>query len=190
MSHTPGPWGFERSNDYFEIAPVRNGELDWSQEVAATAGCGGDIGEQEANARLIAAAPELWDAAKALYLAGRWDCALLPAGVAADMWARLRDALGIPEGTATKLGIAASIVEKCQAAGDYRLGDAQWEGKFAEMQAQLEKAKRVIMTMEPLVREYVQGRPEVADEAAAFLRKGGLGDVSWKNLGGSAAPHE
>ena len=45
------------------------------------------------------------DAAMALYLAGRWDCAAVGGSAAAAMWERLRDALGLPHGTATARGI-------------------------------------------------------------------------------------
>jgi hypothetical protein len=66
MSHTPGPWGFLGIGDFYEIAPVRDGELDWTNEVAATAGTseGDDPAIEEANASLIAAAPELLEVAK------------------------------------------------------------------------------------------------------------------------------
>jgi hypothetical protein len=40
-----------------------------------------------------------------LYLAGRWECATVSEGHAADLWARFRDALGLPKGTATALGL-------------------------------------------------------------------------------------
>jgi hypothetical protein len=41
-----------------------------------------------------------------LYLAGRWTCEGLSADRQAELWGRFRDALGLPEGTATKCGVA------------------------------------------------------------------------------------
>lgn len=66
MSHTPGPWGFEWSeaNKSFEIAPLdKDSECDWAHEVCITAD------DSEANARLIAAAPELLEALKTAEIA-------------------------------------------------------------------------------------------------------------------------
>lgn len=45
------------------------------------------------------------EAARALYMAGRWDCAGLPADQQARLWEALRDALELPAGTATKAGV-------------------------------------------------------------------------------------
>jgi hypothetical protein len=45
-------------------------------------------------------------AGKALYMAGRWDCVSVDAGHAARLWEALRDALGLPVGTATANGVA------------------------------------------------------------------------------------
>ncbi|HEJ1718327.1 hypothetical protein [Pseudomonas aeruginosa] len=73
MKHTPGPWfinGHERYTKYVE-ARIGGG---WVQEVAA---CGPTENpeQQEANARLCAAAPELLEACQAFKrLYGRlWD---------------------------------------------------------------------------------------------------------------------
>lgn len=59
--HTPGPWMAEFTGEhaetrdgFWEIAPIgADGAPDWSREIAATAD------PNEANAHLIAAAPEL-----------------------------------------------------------------------------------------------------------------------------------
>jgi hypothetical protein len=68
LTHTPGPWVAEFTGPHattrdgmWEIAPVGpDGQPDWDREVAATADT------NEANARLIAAAPELLEALKAM----------------------------------------------------------------------------------------------------------------------------
>lgn len=54
-------------------------------------------------------------AATALYLAGRWECAGVPN--AAKLWEDLRDALGLPPGTATARGIGADAKWHCPACG-------------------------------------------------------------------------
>lgn len=62
--HTPGPWFTNRqgrSTVYIE-APIRDG---WLQEVAACGPTEAGQEQQEANARLIAAAPELLAALQA-----------------------------------------------------------------------------------------------------------------------------
>jgi hypothetical protein len=46
------------------------------------------------------------DAAHALYMAGRWECHALPESEQARLWEALRDALGLPQGTATAAGVA------------------------------------------------------------------------------------
>lgn len=54
--HTPAPWGYEysKANRAYEIAPFdENKYLDWSREICITAS------KNMANARLIAASPEL-----------------------------------------------------------------------------------------------------------------------------------
>jgi hypothetical protein len=47
------------------------------------------------------------EAALALYFAGRWSCDKLPPDEQARLWEELRDALGLPEGSATKAGVNA-----------------------------------------------------------------------------------
>ncbi len=67
MSHTPGPWRYERATDGFR-AP----DKDDFQIVAQNSVCPGTVWggaftpEGKANARLIAAAPDLLEALKAL----------------------------------------------------------------------------------------------------------------------------
>jgi hypothetical protein len=48
---------------------------------------------------------KLWVVAHQLYLAGRWTCEGLSPEEQARLWEDLRDALGLPEGTATKAGV-------------------------------------------------------------------------------------
>lgn len=48
---------------------------------------------------------KLQAAATNLYLAGRWDCQSIPTEQASVLWESLRDALGLPVGTATKRGV-------------------------------------------------------------------------------------
>lgn len=50
-------------------------------------------------------AAQLPTAATALYLAGRWSAPNVSDSDAENLWTALRDALGLPEGTATKLGV-------------------------------------------------------------------------------------
>ncbi len=64
MPHTPGPW---------KVAPLRN--RDESFEVGGVRGCArvyGTDAEAQANASLIAAAPELLDALKGAVLSVKW----------------------------------------------------------------------------------------------------------------------
>jgi hypothetical protein len=78
-AHTPGPWvaaftgpHVETRHGFWKIAPVdASGRPDWDREVAATAD------DNEANARLIAAAPDLLEALRSLFaleaVRGLWD---------------------------------------------------------------------------------------------------------------------
>lgn len=66
MKHTPGPWEAVRNSSFWEINPSY---YRWCSNVPFTIGdvCASDPGHpdgglQEANARLIAAAPELLEA--------------------------------------------------------------------------------------------------------------------------------
>ena len=76
--HTPGPWRIERQNPspttgVWMIAGEKPGYL------AEVRDCGS--GDVEANARLIAAAPDLLDALEELangYKGNRWDVGLVP----------------------------------------------------------------------------------------------------------------
>ena len=66
-----------------------------------------------AQAALLDAAPPsaplaaLQEAGRALYLAGRWECPAVSDDEAMKLWTALRDALGLPVGTATALDIGA-----------------------------------------------------------------------------------
>lgn len=69
MKHTPGPWFAVRNSCYWEVNPARKvGDYDTPFTVADC--CASDpsntTGLQEANARLIAAAPDLLAALVAL----------------------------------------------------------------------------------------------------------------------------
>lgn len=62
IKHTPGPWFAEANDSYWEVNPLNGGE-DGTPFSVANVCCSApgfrDGGLQEANARLIAAAPEL-----------------------------------------------------------------------------------------------------------------------------------
>ena len=65
-----------------------------------------DGSTQLAGPRATAAENEaIRAAATALYLAGRWDCPNVTPRDAARLWEGLRDALGLPVGTATAHGV-------------------------------------------------------------------------------------
>ena len=71
VQHTPGPWHTrkpEESNGYVWINPIDGccGEIATAWPVKTDA-------EAEANARLIAAAPDLLDALQALYALPEYD---------------------------------------------------------------------------------------------------------------------
>lgn len=62
--HTPGPWTVSGQRTKYVESRIRSG---WVQEIAAVGPTEADNGygpQQEANARLIAAAPELLDVVK------------------------------------------------------------------------------------------------------------------------------
>lgn len=67
INHTPGPWFAKANDSYWEVNPLNGGE-DGIPFSVANVCCSEpefrDGGLQEANARLIAAAPELLAAAK------------------------------------------------------------------------------------------------------------------------------
>ena len=48
---------------------------------------------------------KLETAAFQLYMAGKWDCDTLEDDEQTRLWTNLRNALGLPEGTATKAGL-------------------------------------------------------------------------------------
>lgn len=66
--HTPGPWRVTGAMTKYVEARIRDG---WVQEVAAVGPTEKDHGygpQQEANARLIAAAPDLLEALESVWL--------------------------------------------------------------------------------------------------------------------------
>lgn len=68
--HTPGPWKAVRNSSYWEIEPANAGQdgIPFNVgDVCASAPGDPDSGLQEANARLIAAAPELLGALQDLH---------------------------------------------------------------------------------------------------------------------------
>jgi hypothetical protein len=74
MSHTPGPWKVEEYRNHFEIWPDPKNNLGCGTMIAATHDWipGGRV-DDAANARLIAAAPELLEALKAIIEGGRMN---------------------------------------------------------------------------------------------------------------------
>lgn len=54
---------------------------------------------------------ELRKAARELYMAGRWECATIAPSEAASLWEVLRDAAGIPVGTASAAGVGADTYD-------------------------------------------------------------------------------
>lgn len=86
--HTPGPWEYYPARNYkgFEIAPKETGPSlarCMAFGVNMTIECYNFPGDAEANARLIAAAPELLEACKALVDYIEDDN---PGGAACDAW--------------------------------------------------------------------------------------------------------
>ena len=73
-NHTPGPWTVERDPCHFHTASsVRGGASDGAKfpgrQLMAEVGGFADVQEQEANAALIAAAPDLLDACEQVLIA-------------------------------------------------------------------------------------------------------------------------
>lgn len=69
--HTPAPWTAERDPSHFDtLSNVTGGsqlkKVGWKAELMVSVGGYADVATQEANTRLIAAAPELLSAAKAV----------------------------------------------------------------------------------------------------------------------------
>lgn len=61
----------------------------------------------------LAAVARLVGAARRLYLAGTWTTPGLPPAEQADLWMELRDALGLPPGTATATGSGSYVCKIC-----------------------------------------------------------------------------
>ena|SRR5271157_4352064 len=97
MSYTPGPW---EVRERWYIAKVGNSmshaEVKCCLEIPATA-----KDEHEANARLMAAAPDLLEACKAMV--ARLENDLLDTSLFDDVHAKLRDAIAKAEDPAQPL---------------------------------------------------------------------------------------
>lgn len=75
--HTPGPWHVTGKHAECEVRYVGVDTSDrHSQQIATLYGFGGE--QQEANARLIAAAPELLEAIQEIELVATEDTSVLP----------------------------------------------------------------------------------------------------------------
>jgi hypothetical protein len=99
--HTPGPWHLGSHGEQYNFAHVRAGSDDSAETIAEVFGLYINTGragqkneEAIANARLIAAAPELLAALKACREA------FVPEGGNADLWVEVDAALVRAEGTA------------------------------------------------------------------------------------------
>ena len=85
IGHTPGPWRARRNSHFWEVCPERGGDEGIPFSVADV--CSSEPGDpdgglQEANARLIAAAPELLEALEDAMRSARHDFAPGPEGEA------------------------------------------------------------------------------------------------------------
>lgn len=78
---------------------------DGPEDAADTVGAA--IAALQASAQRDEQRDEVHKAAAMLYLTGRWECKELTPVEQAQAWERLRDALDLPPGTATALGVAA-----------------------------------------------------------------------------------
>jgi hypothetical protein len=93
------------------VVECKNGACNASTNIRFS--CGEDARPlvREQWNRRRAASPQVQgvdDAARALYMAGRWECSALPGSEQVRLWEALRDALGLPKGTATAAGVAAA----------------------------------------------------------------------------------
>lgn len=67
MTHTPGPWTIEEYGDELPTLVIHRGETENRICFMATPGSHGDPAMIEADARLIAAAPDMLAALKAMH---------------------------------------------------------------------------------------------------------------------------
>lgn len=57
-------------------------------------------------------------AVRDIYFAGRWTCDSIPVDKQIELWEKLRDAAGIPKGSATKMNVGATVVGKIQSTSE------------------------------------------------------------------------
>jgi hypothetical protein len=91
--HTPGPWKAVRNASFWEVVtPLPGQTLDQANEYSPSLAYVWGEGEEqaEANARLIAAAPELLEALKEIV--GFWD-SIVPGECVNDMHVKARAAI-------------------------------------------------------------------------------------------------
>lgn len=72
---------------------------------------------------------ELMKAGTALYTAGRWESPTVEPNRAAELWMNLRDALRLPAGTATALGLGA-VNATVNAPESPEAGDSEKKSRF------------------------------------------------------------
>jgi len=97
-THTPGPWKVAPPNDDHNWLNVRTDEEDGWYIASVTPMAGGGLCQVDANARLIAAAPELLAAARAadVLFRGLEERGALKTDGRAE-WARVRAAIAKAE---------------------------------------------------------------------------------------------
>lgn len=110
-THTPGPWGIEKTKETNWIGPMRRSRDGKVAEIVCDTDRDGltpdAIARNDANARLIAAAPDLLAACKAALLASmQWETAL----VCSDETA-VHDAADAIEAAATDMRAAIAKAE-------------------------------------------------------------------------------
>jgi hypothetical protein len=99
--HTPGPWASGKLNQGYRAGTIPVVTSDYlksnlsSRTGRIIADVYGSIGEQEANARLIAAAPELLEGAKVawVYVSDILDCGMSNSIEVKELEKMLRDAI-------------------------------------------------------------------------------------------------
>lgn len=96
--HTPGPWKAVRLNDdgEYDIHGPDESKLGFPENIATV--FGGLMGDEDGNARLIAAAPSLLKALKAIEAAFSITYGENIGRVRADAWGLVRSAIAKAEG--------------------------------------------------------------------------------------------